>query len=102
MNEYLEREALLEEIDRKFEESPVENTNAWMVGRRIVRKFPASDVELVKHGHWKLIPCVCSGLDVVTYECSGCKKYVHLFDDEDIYESCPHCRAKMDEEIAEE
>lgn len=44
MSDFISRDAVLAEIDKRFDESPVEDTNAWMLGRRIVRQFPAADV----------------------------------------------------------
>lgn len=106
MDEYIKREALLEEIDRRFEESPIEDTNAWMVGRRIVRKFPASDVEPVRHGHWIYHEIVASDDGTISaFECSCCGAAVkeETFDLVDFHKNrCGECGAKMDEEITEE
>lgn len=55
-DDFIRREDVLAEIDKRFFESPIEETTAWMLGRRIVREYPAADVaEIVrckdcKHG----------------------------------------------------
>lgn len=100
MDEYIKREALLEAIDTAFDESPVEDTTAWMKGRRIVRTFPAADVEEVKHGEWEDdADDIFWGNYIVKKHCSECG-YTPEFDREtelfNLTKRCPECGAKMD------
>lgn len=90
MADYIEREALLEAIDKAFDESPIEETTAWMLGRRIVKNFPAADVEEVKHG--KIIK---TGRRYPY--CLECKCNVS-----DVFYRCPWCGAKFDEKEIDE
>lgn len=55
-SDYISREALLEEIDKAFDESPFEDTTDWMMGRRIVRTFPAANV--VDKAEWEKLMCL--------------------------------------------
>ena len=87
MSEYLEREALLNEIR-------MASTLKECVA--IVRRFPAADVEPVKHGEW--VSCEESDEFPCSYrvyrsshrrECSVCGFTPQL-------NYCPNCGAKMD------
>lgn len=86
MADYIEREALLEAIDKAFDESPIEETTAWMLGRRIVKNFPTANVEEVRHGRW-----IEDG-DVQI--CSECGEEHEWADYRAPY--CDICGAKMD------
>lgn len=105
MDEYIKREALLEAIDKAFDESPVEDTTAWMKGRRIVRTFPTADVEKVKHG----MNAAKDYADCDQFVCPICgielQDWVQVERDEDdgdityheyVFKRCPECGAKID------
>ena len=90
MDEYIEREALLADIDAAME-------NEWMgyvVGqtlKRYVKRVPAADVAQVVHGQWEPGNPICP--------VCGRDKFKDL--DADIWcdwqpDFCPNCGAKMD------
>ena len=78
MAEYIEREALL---DALYDADVITFT-----GMKILEKFPAADVQPVKHGRWKWSE---GG------QCSECGFHNSNFG----YDYCPNCGAKMDGEI---
>ena len=95
MAEYIEREAILREIERR---------EALMVGDKLVsvdamksfiKNRPAADVAPVRHGRWYMLDdCANAGL-----YCSACGRRVHH--EEFAYKKlrskyCPHCGARMD------
>ena len=100
MPEYIEREALLAELEDEIDfVSPFYNaeqnqyfTMGLRCAYRDAQRFPtAADVVEVRHGKW--IENSCYNI------CSVCEKYVHAWnDDGDLQEFayCPHCGAKMD------
>lgn len=94
MAEYIKRKDLLEIIDdiAKDETCP---TNIAEDIYYAVDSTPAADVEPVKHGHWTetVIPGEVPDYDCV---CSLCGK-----SGLPIYNFCPNCGAKMDEENGE-
>ena len=81
MSEYIEQEALKENIYNKVNNSLI---RGWL--ERIINDTPSADVAEVKHGKW-----TSNGL--MNPQCSLCRKY-------NIEKSrfCPNCRAKMDGE----
>lgn len=105
MAEYIEREALLEEINEEIEiKSPMltEEANYYLetglrIARKDIKRLPAADVVEVKHGEW--IKDNNFSQIVNKYKCSLCGV-------EDIvlhHNYCPNCGAKMDlKEGAEE
>ena len=69
----------------------------WMIARAIDAVKDASTIDAVEvvHGHWKRKPHWCVA-------CSCCGKYTHDYDGEvGLYNYCPNCGAKMDEEVSE-
>ena len=89
MADYIEREALLEAIDKAFNESPIEDTTAWLVGRRIVRTSPAADVSKVRHS-WLEKPTELS--ERVCHLCRKSPKMIFGV----LPDYCPHCGAIFD------
>ena len=95
MAEYIEREAILREIERR---------EALMVGDKLVSVYamksfiknrPSADVAPVRHGQWYMLDdCANAGL-----YCAACRRRVHH--EEFAYKKlrskyCPHCGARMD------
>ena len=91
MTEYIEREALLADIDAAMENEGM----GYVVGqtlKRYVKRAPAADVAQVRHGRW---------LDVREkrlfgehyFLCSNCKSRNGLMIP---FNYCPNCGAKMD------
>lgn len=98
MAEFMEREALLNEIS-------MASTLKECV--TIVRRFPAADVEPVRHGLWIPVresemtgwqPELAGRDPICGYVCSVCKEEA-TFDCNDEFvlsNYCPNCGAKMD------
>ena len=92
MVEYIEREAILSEIERR---------EALMVGdkrisvdamKHFIKNRPSSDVAPVRHGRWIEHKHFHHDHYIdSTYECSECKAEEPLTSD-----YCPNCGAKMD------
>ena len=58
-----------------------------------LQTIPTADVSPVRHGYW-----VKEKRDVlIHWHCSACKECFYL--DKPNAEYCPHCGAKMDEEV---
>ena len=93
MAEYIEREALLREIERR---------EALMVGDKLVsvdamksfiKNRPAADVATVRHGRW-VIPTKIGHRSFDIPHCSVCNGVSCGVDENTKY--CPNCGAKMD------
>jgi len=71
MKEYIEREALLSEYDRRHKGPPGE-------ARKIIESFPAADVQPIKHGKWEahVITDEDGEEYIGCYECSNCGLFV--------------------------
>lgn len=100
MKEYIDRGALLKEMER---------FPHLQIAGGIVRSMPKEDVVEVMHGHWKYNP---NGMDwgLGAWECSLCQcRNDNLPMDEKINpriwagtKFCPNCGAKMDGERKEQ
>ena len=84
--EYIEREALLEDIQAAVENGGMGGMVAGSLKRYITR-VPAADVSPVRHGKWGSYEPYLDG-----YRCSCCK-LVHRT----CTSYCSNCGAKMDE-----
>ena len=100
MSEYIERERLLEVLERTFG-----YTHGGSVMKQLIETQPAADVSPVRHGKWIWDP---NGMDfgLGAWECSECavinnnlpvnvKVNPFLFSGSNY---CPNCGARMDEE----
>lgn len=87
MPEYIDRGALLEDIDAAMENGGVGFVIARTL-RRYVKRQPTANVDTVRHGWWK-DPAV----GVYGCLCSVCKKQ-----SDNCFNYCPNCGAKMDGE----
>ena len=94
MAEYIERESLLREIERR---------KALMVGDKLVsvdamksfiKNRPAADVAPVRHGRW-VHEHMSEGYAWVI--CSECEAVIHKILINKRLNYCPNCGAKMDE-----
>ena len=88
--EYIEREALIEELKRR-DFLPV-------IVKQAIEAVPAADVAPVRHGRWEDwwpgIGLIMTGEEML-YRCSVCDaKYSTV----ESYKYCPNCGAKMDGE----
>lgn len=106
MAEYIEREALLQDIEDSVRFSARTETispEMWGANKTVdrIKCAPVADVEPVRHGHWS------EADNDGEYTCSHCGwvgRITCLGKDKiwsgDI-EYCPYCGAKMDEEVSE-
>ncbi len=87
------REEILNDDDYIFDNDTV---NHFL---DLVDLSPTIDAEPVVHGHWKVITFKNSRKKFI--ECSECGATIDClatYIDENEYDGCPYCRAKMDEE----
>ena len=103
MAEYIEREALVAELQQEVEFETTmyteEQNKFFNMGLkcaiRDVKSQPAADVVEVRHGYWHLLDN-CSNEGVY---CSNCRKKVYKtnYANQKIKSNyCPNCGAKMD------
>lgn len=87
MTEYIEREALLKDIEYFLE-------NFKKVALGVVSEQPATDVAEVRHGKWERK----ENSKVYWYACSVCNEEVpkNEYGDDYFSDYCPSCGAKMD------
>ena len=64
----------------------------------ILENIPAADVAPVVHGRWVSVP---HKLARVCSVCNRDEPYKFADIDVDVYDYCPNCGAKMDEEVSE-
>ena len=91
MAEYIEREAILREIERRERLMVGDKTISVDALKRFILNRPVADVAPVVHGHWEPGNPICP-------VCGG-NKFKDL--DADIWcdwqpDFCPNCGAKMD------
>ena len=96
MAEYIEREAISEEIRKYYYKNPPNSSYGEGFDRgldraqRAILDAPAADVAPVVHGHWNAINQIATGLPW-KYRCNDCgcpQEYTHNY--------CPNCGARMD------
>lgn len=93
--EYIEREALIEELKRR-DFLPV-------IVKQAIEAVPAADVAPVVHGRWEecdyVAPCI-HGFGTIRHKAAGlkCTNCVHAFEKNLLWKDdyCPNCGAKMD------
>lgn len=88
MAEYIDRKAVIENLDILMNKSEL----GYVIGqavKRYIKRQPFADVAPVRHGRWK-----CFGRNLG--ECSECGEVVASR-----YNYCPNCGAKMDTEVQE-
>ena len=99
MAEYIEREAISEEIRKYYYKNPPNFSYGEGFDRGLDRvqiailDAPAADVAPVRHGRWVSVPHKLAKV------CSVCNRdEPYKFDDidADVYDYCPNCGAKMD------
>lgn len=83
MAEYIEREALIEDLDAAAKHGGMGAIIAQTL-RRYVKRVPATDVAPVVHGRWERY-------STTMMVCSICGKHVA----QHRYNYCPSCGAKM-------
>lgn len=66
------------------------------IAKQIVENQPTADVQEVKHGKWNYDD---SDVGWASYECYDCGNIIcTMGDEDDLYNFCPYCGAKMDKE----
>ena len=89
MSEYIEREALLADIDAAMENEGM----GYVVGqtlKRYVKRAPAADVAPVRHARWEVVVGSDGKEHMV---CTGCRKQQDLTG---VFSYCPNCGCRMD------
>ena len=90
MGEYIDREAMLEQIARRESLMAGDKMISIDALRAFIMNRPVVDVKEVKHGHWIYYP------ECGVTKCSVCHRSVEECVD---YPRCMFCSAYMDEEI---
>ena len=91
--EYIEREALQNKAFGENHPTFYDGQDIADWYEKCINEIPAADVAPVRHGYW-----VKEKRDVlIHWHCSACKECYYL--DMPNAEYCPHCGAKMDEEV---
>ena len=107
MAEYIEREALLEEINEKIFNinfnSPYQDEVGIMVSgmsriRDSVEDAPAADVAPVVHGRWVQVICHVEFEDGFVDRLYECCSRCHKSNGRKTSDYCPNCGARMDGE----
>ena len=101
MAEYIEREALIRQIDEGFDKTDPagEEQIGFLKCRRIAREFPAADVAPVVRGRWVGLEYdgYADGNPVYDlWECSECGEEVRGEDVPETHPYCHGCGAKME------
>ena len=97
MAEYIEREAISEEIRKYYYKNPPNSSYGEGFDRgldraqRAILDAPAADVATVRHGRWIEQEKYTFG---VMYACSICDNLI--LDNGHSWNYCPNCGAKMD------
>ena len=107
MTEYIEREAISEEIRKYYYKNPPNSSYGEGFDRgldraqRAILDAPAADVAPVRHGRWETMHYEGGILDCTNFDkCSVCG-YERVCEDENLKTACvycPACGAKMDKE----
>ena len=91
MPRYIDADLILPEMESKLDMQELYLPAHFQ--EFIVDEIPTADVVPVRHGYW-----VKEKRDVlIHWHCSACKECYFL--EEPNAEYCPHCGAKMDEEV---
>ena len=88
MTEYIEREATIEQIEKREYFMLGNKTIHVEAMKTFIRNRPAADVAPVRHGRWR-----CHG-DCGVTECSACGWSIEEYVGD--YAYCPNCGARMD------
>ena len=98
MLEYIEREAISEEIRKYYYKNPPNSSYGEGFDRgldraqRAILDAPAADVAMVRHGQWEE---ASDGDGIV---CPFCRTdFCTIIYDTEYFNYCPNCGAKMDE-----
>lgn len=98
MDEYIEREAISEEIRKYYYKNPPNSSYGEGFDRgldrsqRAILDAPAADVATVRHGRWKTKGYVCGETE---YQCTACGE-TEWRTSIDRFRWCPFFGARMD------
>ena len=90
MAEYIEREAILREIERRERLMVGDKTISVDALKRFILNRPAADVAPVVHGEWEIV-VGSNGKEYMV--CTCCRVSQDLTG---VFTYCPNCGAKMD------
>ena len=102
MTEYIEREATVKLLrslgsrDYRREKGTIQEAIKMV---SFPEYTPPADVAPVRHGRWELVEYQCTPLD--TDQALVCTECGFAHQNDDWYNYCPNCGAKMDEEVSE-
>lgn len=102
-DEYINKQLLLESMQKSLDSSPdgyaVIGAYGFCVAMQVIDKYPAADVQPVRHGRWINI---CGDSESLR-QCSECLQdfdYIdgicYLVSGQRLPNYCPNCGAKMD------
>lgn len=99
MAEYIEREAAVKELDRKYgllSGYHPQFYTGYQFAKKMMEQEPAADVAPVAHGRWVIVDDGVMIGDGKHMECSVC----HTWKKDRIKtDYCPNCGARMDLEV---
>ena len=102
MNEYIEREAISEEIRKYYYKNPPNFSYGEGFDRgldraqRAILDAPAADVATVRHGRWVQVICHEEFEDGFVDRVKECCSVCHAPNGRKTTNYCPDCGAKMD------
>lgn len=100
MKRYIDADKFIEYLGFKNTEEERDENIGEVVTLQDFDNQIADDVQEIKHGKW-----VSTGnaLGYTEYHCSECDNYLFLDSkDDELYNYCPYCGAKMDKEEYQE
>lgn len=105
MDEYIKREAAIAALNKVRDDQRVfkyATASDFLSARdaieraiKVIESLPAADVEPVRHGRWVSVP---HKLARVCSVCNRDEPYKFADIDADVYDYCPNCGARMNEE----
>ena len=102
MDEYIEREAISEEIRKYYYKNPPNSSYGEGFDRgldraqRAILDAPAADVTPVRHGRWVQVICHEEFEDGFVDRVKECCSVCHAPNERKTTNYCPDCGAKMD------
>jgi hypothetical protein len=101
MDEYISREAILDDLEKEIEAGNIAlDEDVWInkglrIAIRDIKDIKTADVQPIRHGRW-IYKGTVNGWDEMA--CSCCDGAFSTQDREQIldWEFCPHCGARMD------
>lgn len=95
MSEYIEREAVIENIENTFLGASEFANDTRNAAINAVNSVSTADVQKVRHGKWEYDS---GDVGYENYTCSECGNFLTFDEGLDLYSYCPYCGVKMDKE----